>query len=101
GRGKEERIAHCGIQESLLDESLAVIKRSFHFERGNIATECRELLFLDVADLSGRIQDHHTDTIDAEKAVGNRAPCVTRCSHEDHDLPLYLPREEAEQLRHE
>jgi len=58
---KTEPGLHCGVLEGFLDKPLAVVEAPVHFERVYVATDGRELLFLQLAYPSGRIKDNDVD----------------------------------------
>ncbi len=90
-----------GIDKRLLRQPLAIIKRSGHFERGDVLPQCGELFFLRHTDASGRVQNHDTDSGDSQKGVRHSAPGVAGRRGDDRELLPRFPDKVSHQPRHE
>ena len=92
---------HVGIDQSLLGEPLAVVKRSGDFERSNVLPERGELFFLRRADASGGIKDDDANAGNAEKRLRHRASCVSRSGHDHGEFLARFGHEISHQPGHE
>ena len=65
------------IHESSFYQCLAIIKRSVHFESGDILSQSSELFFLYFADFSFRVEYIYMNTFHTQKTVGNGTSRIT------------------------
>ena len=87
GRGHPLLPPEIRIRENILDDPLAVVECSLHFQRENVASQRSHLALLQAADLSVRIQDDHFDPFDAVEAVRYRTARVAGCRGQDDCFP--------------
>ena len=90
------------IHESSFYQCLAIIKRSVHFERSDVLSQCSELFLLYFADFSFRIEHIYMNTVHTQKAVSHSTSRITGSGYQYiHILLTFLLNKVSQQTRHE
>ena len=95
GRCQPQGVAQVGIEESGLDQRLAVVEAAIDLQGGDVLPQGCELRLLHPAHASPGVQDEDVRAGNAQKAVRDGAPGVTGGGDEDIDIPLVgkMPQE--------
>jgi len=101
GRSQGQLLPEMFISESRFHQPLAVVESSVDFQGGDVPAQGRKLFFLDVAHLSGGIENDHVDALHPQEPVGHGAARVAGSGHQHGHRLVGSPQEVAEHPGHE